>query len=126
MANRRKAHFELDLLIYSDQRRNKQLLAQNKSPQVTMSATNVYELTHQLPYKRFRSALAMTRWKTNVDIERERNIEEEEKFMKIASFVNEIDLNLAVKTVSRPSKLKRAKNSFRRLFCGCAAPTSVN
>ena len=51
----------------------------------------------------------MTRWQTNVDIERERNIEEEEKIMKIASFVNEIDLNLAVKTVSRPSKPKRAK-----------------
>ena len=120
MAKRRKARFELDPLIYSDQRRNKRLLAQNKSPQVTMSATNVYELTYQLPYKQFRSALAMTRWKTNIDIERERNIEEEEKFMKIASFVNEIDLNLAVKTVSRPSNLKRAKNSFQKFF------TSVN
>ena len=117
MAKPRKAHFELDPLIYSDQRRNKRLLAQNKSPQVTMSATNVYKLTHQLPYKRFPSALAMIRWKTNVDIEGERNIEQKEKFMKIAStFVNEIDLNFAVKTVSRPSTLKRAKNSFQKLF----------
>ena len=121
MANCRQALNPLD------QRRNEQLLAQNRWPRAAMSATNVYELSHQLPYKRFRLALAMLRWKTNVEIERERNIQEEQNFMKIAStYVNEIDLNFTVKTVSRPSKLKRAKNSFRRLFCGCAVPTSVN
>lgn len=107
--------FKHQELPYSVEKQTSHLLHLNKLPRVTLSATNIYELTHELPRQRMRTGVALVRWKTSLNI----NEDAEDVLRPVGLTFRQQET--IVKKVKRPSFLKRAKKLLVSLFCGCCS-----